>query len=197
MNKIDRIAEILNANNHFQERIDPQKLPKRAPESLAIITCMDPRINLESVGIPSFSSDGEGYSNVRIIRTIGGMAESRSLIIGIYLAGIHEFVLLMHTDCGCCLASAKIDTIIENMEKRLGSDQFQIFKEKIGNPFRSNLKLWLKAFDDPKEAIHREIAGIRAQSFMPKNIILHGLLYHTESGIVELVVNGYDVERAV
>lgn len=188
----DRIIDILNANAHFQKRISTAKLPKRAPETLAIITCMDPRINLESVGIPAFSLDGEGYSDVRIIRTIGAMAEPRSLIVGMFLAGIREFAVLMHTDCGCCLAHAKIDTIIDNMQKRLEPTAYQSFERSIGEPFRTNLMEWLNVFEDPYDAIRREIADIRAQPFVPEDILLHGLLYDTATGSVDVIVNGYD-----
>lgn len=187
----NRISEILSANFQFQNRIDVAKLPKRAPETLAIITCMDPRINLESVGIPVFSPDGEGHSDVRIIRSIGAMAEPRSLVVGMFLAGIREFVVLMHTDCGCCLAHAKIDTIIENMQRRLETTQFQSFRNHIGEPFRTNLMEWLKVFEDPREAVQREIADIRTQPYVPEDILLHGLLYDTVTGAVDVVVNGY------
>ncbi len=187
----NRLHSILQANVEFQERIDPSKLPLRAPEPLAVITCMDPRINLEALGIPVFTSQGEGQSDIRIIRTIGAMAEPRSLIIGIFLAGIREFVVLMHTDCGCCLAHGKIDTIVANMEKQLDSVAFQTFKSQIGDPFEINLQTWLKTFDDPRAAIKREIAVMRALPFMPNSIIIHGLLYDVAMGSIEVVVDGY------
>ena len=43
----------------------------------------------------------------------------RSLIIGIHLAGVKEIALIGHTDCGGCLAFARIDTIIEHMQQTL------------------------------------------------------------------------------
>lgn len=192
MTRTNRVENILFANERFQKRISEDKLPKRAPETLAIITCMDPRINLDAVGIPPFSPTGEGHSDIRIIRTIGAMAEPRSLLIGMFLAGIREFAVLMHTDCGCCLAYEKIDTIIANMREQLAPSQYQSFKSQIGEPFRANLMNWLKVFDDPGNAIKREVANIRVQPFVPESVLLHGLLYHTETGVVEVVVNGYD-----
>ena len=188
----NRLAQISSANQQFLKRIDPAKLPARAPEPLAIITCMDPRVNLEAVGIPAFSPDGAGHSDIRIIRSLGAMAEPRSLLVGIFLAGIREFAVLMHTDCGCCLAHSKIDTIVENMENRLDSAEMQTFKTQLGDPFHANLSGWLKTFADPREAIQREIADIRALPFIPADITLHGLLYNSATGAVEIVVNGYE-----
>ena len=184
---------ILLANAKFRGRVQPDKLPvQRTPGSVAVITCMDPRVNLEAMGIPGFTEAGEGQSSVRVIRTAGAMAEPRSLVIGIFLAGIREIALVMHTDCGCCLAFSRIDSIIENMQKHLTSSQWQEFKHTVAEPFRENLRVWLKAFEDPREAVTREIAVLKALPFMPQNVIIHGLLYELASGNIDVVLNGYE-----
>ena len=187
------LESILLDNKRFRKRISLDKLPvQRTPGSLAVITCMDPRVNLEAIGIPGFTQQGEGNSSVRIIRSIGAMAEHRSLVIGIFLAGIREAVVLMHTDCGCCLAYSKIDTIIENMNKMLTKSQIQAFKATVGEPFREQLMDWLKVFEEPREAIRKEIASIKSLPFVPDGVIFHGLLYDLASGSIEVVVNGYN-----
>lgn len=186
------LEQMLAANADFKARIQPDKLPVARAPGAAVITCMDPRVNLEALGIPGFASDGAGASTTRVIRTIGGMAENRSLIVGLFLANIREIALVMHTDCGCCLAYSKIDTIIENMQKRLSPDAYATFKAEIGEPFREHLRAYLKAFADPYEAVQREIATIRELPFIPADMILHGLVYELSSGNVEVVVNGYE-----
>lgn len=195
MNKLNSrwLDAIQFENTQFRGRIDPDKLPvQRTPSSVGVITCMDPRVNLEAIGIPSFSETGENGSSIRVIRTIGAMAEPRSLMIGIFLAGIRELVIVMHTDCGCCLAFSKIDVIVSNMQNSLAPPQFQEFKNTIGEPFRENLRVWLKAFENPREAVKHEIAAIRSYPFIPQQLIIHGLLYELASGNIEVVVNGYD-----
>jgi len=182
----------LAANTDFLNRVESDNLPtQRTPGTVAVLTCMDPRVNLEAIGIPQFDTDGRGDSSVRIIRTIGAMAEERSLIIGIFLAGIREIVVLMHSDCGCCLAYNKIDTIMKNMEENLGESDLNQFKARIGEPFRENLRIWLKAFEDPYEATRREVSAIKAMPFAPKDLIVHGLVYELETGKVNVAVNGY------
>lgn len=184
---------MLQANARFRERIRPERLPvQRAPSTVAVITCMDPRVNLEAIGIPQFAADGGGNSAIRVIRTIGGMADTRSLVIGMFLAGVREFAVLMHTDCGCCLAYSRVDTIMENMEKRLDPDRLRAFRDTVGEPFRENLRTWLKAFEDPRDAVQQEVADIRALPFMPRDVAVHGLVYELSSGRVEVVVNGYE-----
>ena len=165
---------------------------QRTPGSVGVITCMDPRVNLEAIGIPQFGLNGESDSPIRVVRTIGAMPEARSLIIGTFLAGIREFVVLMHTDCGCCLAFSKVDTIIENLKRRLSPSKFERFHADIGDPFRENLIKWLKAFEDPRQAVREEIDNLRTLSFVPDDVVFHGLLYNLDSGKVEVVVNGYE-----
>ncbi len=181
-----RLAEMLQANRAFQANIDVQRLPKRAPETMAVITCMDPRINLEALGIAGFGADGSGNSDVRIIRTIGGRADVRSLVIGTFLAGINEYVVLMHKDCGCCLAHSKLDVIRQNMEARLAPDQ----RERLGRFSDTEFAEWLQTFADPYEAVKTEVEMIKSFPFMPTDIVVHGLVYDVGTGAVEVVVEG-------
>ena len=182
----------LSANIRFRNQIEVTKLPtERTPGSVAIITCMDPRVNLEAVGVPQFNPNGEGQSSIRIIRTIGAMAEERSLLIGIFLAGIHEIAVVMHTDCGCCAAYRNIDTIIERMHQNIDELVLQQFKSKIGEPFPERLRIWLKTFNDPYTAIVQEVESIKNLPFVPKHLTVHGLVYELASGKVDVVINGY------
>ena len=183
----------LSENAKFRARVHSDKLPvQRTPGSVAVITCMDPRVNLEGIGIPGFTDQGEGRSSVRVIRSIGAGAEARSLVIGIFLAGIREIAVVMHTDCGCCLAYSRIDTIVENMQRNLSEAQLAEVKRMIGEPFREKLRDWLKAFQDPRDAARAEVASIKALAFAPQNLVVHGLVYDLASGTVDVVVNGYE-----
>ncbi|MDH3474221.1 MAG: hypothetical protein OEM59_11065, partial [Rhodospirillales bacterium] len=75
------LEEILESNRRFQQGIRRETHPvARAPCPHAVITCMDPRVNLEALGVASFAAAGAARSQVRVIRTIGAMSESRSLV---------------------------------------------------------------------------------------------------------------------
>ncbi|OOG21019.1 hypothetical protein B1C78_16805 [Thioalkalivibrio denitrificans] len=187
------LDQVIEANKQFRERLRPEKLPvQRTPGSVLVITCMDPRVNTDAIGISPFTREGEGHSSVRVIRTIGAVAEARSLIIGMFLAGAREIAVMMHTDCGCCLAHERIDTIVQNMETRLPADRLERFKASIGEPFRERLRNWLKTFEDPRDAVRREVDAIRALPYMPEDMAVHGLVYELDSGRIDVVVNGYE-----
>ena len=186
---LDRLRE---RNDAFQRGIDIDKLPvARSPGRFALITCMDPRINLDALGIEPFAPDGAGVSEVRVIRTIGATAEDRSLIVGIHLAGIREIAFVMHTDCGNCLAKAKIDKVVGSLSTRICEEDYNNFRASIGEPFSKKLIEHLKAFDDPHEAVIREIEIVRRKPFVPNDMVLHGLVYELETGKLEVVVDGY------
>ena len=186
------LEQITLANQTFRARIQPEQLPVARIPGQAVITCMDPRVNLEAIGIPPFEESGAGSSAVRIIRTLGGIAENRSLIVGIYLAGFREIVVMMHTDCGGCLAYSKMDVIVENMQQRLSPAAFQAWQSQIGDPFTGKLREYLHAFQEPRAALEQEIARIHALPFIPDDLIVHGLLYELQSGKIEIIVNGYN-----
>ena len=187
------LAQLLSRNHAYRDSLDPQELPvARTAGRFGLITCMDPRINPAALGITSFTAGGAGTSSVRIIRTIGAMAEDRSLIVGIHLAGIREFAIVMHTDCGNCLAKAKIATIADSLRETMAPQAHAAFRERLGEPHHQGLLNYLKAFDDPYQAVVQEVAAVRAKAFVPRDVVLHGLVYDLASAKLDLVVDGYD-----
>ena len=188
------LDQMVEANTRFRARVDMERIPvERAPCPYAVVTCMDPRVNLDCIGIPPFTDAGEGRSQVRIIRTIGGMSENRSLVIGIFLAGIKELAIVMHTDCGCCLAHSRIGTIVDNMGKDLNERQLARLRGEIGEPFEGRLAAWLKAFPDPREAVRNEVNFVRGLPFVPEKMPVHGIVYELSSAMIEVVVDGYEL----
>lgn len=186
------LGQLLEANARFRRIARPERLPvARSPGRFALVTCMDPRINPAALGLVPFGADGSGTSDVRVIRTIGGMAEERSLIVAIHLAGVREIAFVMHTDCGCSLAQQKIGLIAANLEASLPAAAFTAFRDRIGRPFEAKLADHLKTFDDPHVAVRWEVAAVRANPVVPVDTVLHGLVYHLDSARLELVVDGY------
>jgi len=185
------LDDILKANESFQKKIDPERMPPEHEQCpYAVITCMDPRINLEAVGISPFTESGEIRSHIKTIRTLAGAAENRALLVGIHVTGFKEIAVIYHTDCGAATAYKNAGALVENLEKSLSPERFAALKSEIGEPFRDNLIKWLKAFDDPVEAVKQEVASIKSLSFVPDYVKVHGLVYDISTGKVEVVVEG-------
>lgn len=159
---------LLARNAAFCARVDARDLPvTRTPGHVGLITCMDPRVNLEALGVEPFDSRGGSKSDVRVIRTIGAIPEDRSLIVGIHLAGISELAIIMHTDCGNCLAKQRIAAISESLTNRLHPKALADLKARVGEPWPASLVEYLKAFDDPREAVEREVASLPTKRDCP------------------------------
>ena len=189
MNWLDKL---IDNNNKFLNNIDVRQLPiQRQPCEHAIITCMDPRINLKAIGIPTFKQTGQIQSQVRIIRTLGARCDDRSLLVGIHLAGIKEITVLMHTDCGCCLAWHKANTIIDNLKASLSAAKLQNFSEELESLEEHVLRKQLKTFQDPYLAVAEEVESIKGKNYSPCDLIVHGLVYDLETGACNVVINGY------
>lgn len=152
---------------------------------------MDPRVNLEAIGILPFSSAGEAQSQVRIIRTLGAIADDRSLLAGIHLAGFKEIAIVMHTDCGCCLAWSKITNILNHLQENLSRTQLCDLEKFIGDLNENNLRHWINAFEDPNRALKDQVLQIKQKPFVPASLIVHGLIYNLETTQIEVVINGY------
>ncbi len=182
---------LLRRNAAFRRGIAVERLPvARSPGRFALVTCIDPRINPAALGLEPFAADGSGASDVRVIRTIGGMAEDRSLLIAIHLAGVREIAFVTHSDCGNRLAKARIDSILESLRSRMGERAFDTFRAEIGAPLPHKLIAYLKAFDEPREAVRREVESVRSKPFVPPDVRLHGLVYDLETAKLEVVVEG-------
>ncbi|MEM7206207.1 MAG: carbonic anhydrase [Pseudomonadota bacterium] len=185
------LREIEKSNSAFVSRVNRESIPvERQPSPYAVITCMDPRVNLDAIGIGGFSTEGKMHSPVRVIRTVGARLDERSLTIGIHLAGIKEIAVLMHTDCGCCLAHNKTDAILENLKNSVGNNQQAILNQQTN---LSSIDAWrsrLKTFADPREAVIEEVSAVKTLAVVPPSIKVHGLLYDLATGGVEVVVDG-------
>ncbi len=179
-------------NRAFRHGLDPSRLPvARHPGGFALITCMDPRINPQALGIDGFGADGAGRSEVRIIRTIGAVAENRSLLVGLHLAGIREVAVVTHSDCGNCLAKKRAGDLAASLRANLTPEAYARLGAEIGDLGADGLVAYLRAFDDPRRAVADEVTRLRHHPLVPVETILHGLVYDLATAGLELVVDGY------
>lgn len=87
---------ILTSNRSFTEEFDKGNLPIPPARQLAIVTCMDARLNPESfLGLEA--------GDAHVIRNAGGridLGALRSLVISQRLLNTKEVAVVHHTDCG-------------------------------------------------------------------------------------------------
>ena len=162
-------ADELIANNaRYVEEFDDHGLSLRPRRRLAIVACMDSRMDI-------FEMLGLAHGDAHIIRNAGGIVTEdviRSLVLSQRLLGTHEVILLHHTDCG--LQKVVGDQLRDEIE----ADTGQRPKWDIGG------------FTDPAASVRTSIRTLRADPFVAHKAFIRGFVYHVEDGrLVEAIVD--------
>jgi len=93
---MDTIDELIANNEGFAASLPEKHLDVRPSRRLAIVTCMDSRLDVfAALGL----SDGEAH----VLRNAGGVITDdviRSLAVSQRRLGTREVMLIHHTDCG-------------------------------------------------------------------------------------------------
>ena len=154
------IEELLQNAERYGEGFDKAGLPLPPAKRVAIVACMDARLN-------PYGLLGLSEGDAHVIRNAGGVVtddEIRSLSISQRLLGTEEIMLIHHTDCGMLTFS---------------DDEFrtQVQQETGIKP-----EWAAEAFDDLEEDVRQSIARIKASPFIPKKDGVRGFVYDVETG---------------
>ena len=152
-------AYVANAER-YAEVFDSRGLPMPPAKRVAVLACMDARLN-------PYGLLGLSEGDAHVIRNAGGVVtddEIRSLAISQRLLGTEEIILIHHTDCG--MLSFKDDDFRRQIQQDTGI--------KPG---------WAaEAFDDLEEDVRQSIARIKASPFIPHKDGVCGFIYDVETG---------------
>ena len=156
---------ILDQNERFAEAFDRSSLTAAPLTGLAILTCMDARIDvLEALGLR--------VGDAHIIRNAAGLASEdaiRSLVVSQQLLGTREILVIAHTRCG--LHGADEEALRDQVEVTTG--------HATGMGFG--------AFED-LDAMVREQVEILLDEPALLEVPVRGLVYEVETGRLREVV---------
>lgn len=154
------IDELLANNERYAATFAKGDLPIQARKSLAIVACMDARLDpARALGL----EEGDAH----VIRNAGGVVTDdviRSLVISQRLVGTREIVLIHHTDCG--MLKFKDDDFKAQIERETG----------IRPPFA------FEAFENLEEDVRQSIRRIKASPFIPYKDNVRGFIYDVKTG---------------
>src|SRR5436309_10714139 len=125
------IDEVLAANEIYSRTHELRKLTPRPERKLAVLTCMDTRLSIRTLGLKT--------GDAHIIRNAGGIVTDdtlRSLLVSHYLLGTEEFMVINHTDCGLMRSSE--EELRQMIERNTGTasvspERFYAFKQPEEN----------------------------------------------------------------
>jgi carbonic anhydrase len=160
-------ADLLAANEAYAARFTSGDLPGRAARGLAVVTCMDSRIEpLQMLGL----SKGDA----KILRNAGGRVTDdvlRTLVLATHLLGVERVMVVEHTDC----RMAKVDD----------EQAHAAIRELSGIDTRS---LEFHTIPDQQSTLERDVQRIRSFPYLPGDLSVVGCLYDVASGRVEITV---------
>ena len=182
------LEDILKANEAFyhnppvdytREDCVQSKLPQK---HLAIITCMDTRL-------VNFLEPAMGIhrGEANIIKTAGngvtGIFDGtiRSLLVSIYELGAQEVFVIGHHECG--MEKTTAEGLAQSMRARGIAD------EAIRMVSRE-LREWADEFHHPEQNVKATVDQIRENPLIPKDIAVHGLIFHPRTGKLDLLTEG-------
>lgn len=160
--------DVLTANRAYaQSRFVDSGLPGRAAKGLAVVTCMDSRIDpLAMLGLER--------GDAKILRNAGARVTDdvlRTLVLAVALLGVERVLVVPHTDCGMTKATG--DAVQEAVRGRTGVDARSIDFSMIS---------------DQRETLERDVQRIRSWPFLPAGMPVAGAVYDVRTGALQLVV---------
>ena len=160
----DDFSDIVSANETFVQSFQHSELTGSARRGLAIITCMDSRINpLAVVGMQA--------GDAKILRNAGARVTDdvlRTLVLASYLLGVSRVLVMPHTDCR--MARDDEETIHATIEEQFGVD---------------TRSLEFQTVSDQYAALEIDINRIRQFPLLQRGVSVAGALYHVETGLLE------------
>lgn len=154
------IEELLAANERYASTFQKGELPLPPARRLAIVTCMDARIDPARIlGL----EEGDAH----VIRNAGGRtAEAlRSLIISQQLLGTTTILVIHHTDCG--MLTFENADLQRRLQEQFGTDASEID---------------FLPFKDLEQSVRDDIALLRSSPFLLKESEIIGFVYDVHSG---------------
>ena len=160
---MDKFEDILNANREFASNFTSEDLTGMAVKGLAIVTCMDSRIDpLRIVGMNA--------GDAKILRNAGARVTDdvlRTLVLATHLLGVNRVLVMPHTDCR--MASTDGAGIHDAISKKSGVD---------------TRTLDFQTTTDQRDSLLKDIVKIESYPLLHDEVRVMGAIYDVKSGLL-------------
>lgn len=153
--------DVLAANAEYAAHFTGLGMSGRAAKGLAVITCMDSRIDpLRIVGMAP--------GDVKILRNAGARVTEdvlRTLVLACYLLDVNRVLVMPHTRC----------RMVGSAEEEIHA----LIADKYGVDTRS---IEFRTVEDEAAAVRRDIRRIRSFPLLPAGLVVAGAIYDVDTG---------------
>ena len=172
---VDVIDELLANNEAFAASIPVQHLNVKPRRRLAIVTCMDSRLDV-------FAALGLHHGEAHILRNAGGVITDdviRSLAVSQRRLGTREVMLVHHTDCGM---------------QTLTDDGFRAELQEASGVAPA---FAIESFSDLDGDVRQSLRRVRRSPFLLHTDCIRGFVYDVDTGRLREVTIDPDANGSV
>ena len=158
--------DLLAANEAYAATFSHAGLSGRAARGLAVVTCMDSRI--DPLGLLGLKA-----GDAKILRNAGARVTEdvlRTLVLAVYLLDVHRVLVMPHTDC--------------RMAKSTDEEVHELIADRYGVDTRS---IDFHTVPDQDAALRHDLQKIRSSPFLPADLAVGGAIYDVRTGKLLLV----------
>ena len=153
--------DVLAANARYASSFVDLGLPGQAGKGLAVVTCMDSRIDpLGMLGLAK--------GDAKIMRNAGGRVTEdvlRTLVLAVHLLGVERILVVEHTECK--MASATAPQVHQQILEASGLD---------------TRSLDFQLMDDQLLTLANDVQLVRSWPYLPESVEVGGFLYDVRTG---------------
>lgn len=152
--------DVLSANQEYASRFGDSGLTGTAERGLAVVTCMDSRI--DPLGLLGLKK-----GDAKILRNAGARVTDdvlRTLVLAVYLLGVRRVLVMPHTDCGMAKVT---DADVHALTYAQGVD---------------TRSLDFRTVPDQDAALRHDLTRVRTSPFLPGDLPVGGAIYDVHSG---------------
>lgn len=164
---VNAFDDVLSANEKFASAFTDPELPGVAAHGLAVLTCMDTRIDpLAMLGLRT--------GDAKILRNAGARVTDdmlRTLVLSAYLLGVKRVLVVAHTDCG--MSSKTEDQVHATIKEQSGIDSRSLHFAMVSNQ---------------ESVLRADVQRIRSSPYLPAQTPVAGAIYDVATGRLRIVV---------
>jgi carbonic anhydrase len=153
--------DLFEANAAFAAGFKNTGLPALAARGLAVLTCMDSRVN-------PFDILGIGPGDAKVLRNAGGRVTEdvlRTLVLGAYLLNVQRVLVMPHTKCA--MAGYTEDEIHAQIDSKFSVD---------------TRSLEFRTTDDQLRSLRNDMVRIQSFPLLPRDLQVGGAIFDVDTG---------------
>ena len=162
----DEFKDVLAANAEYARSFSDVGLTGTAASGLAVITCMDSRI--DPLGVL-----GKKPGDVKILRNAGARVTDdmlRTLILATYLLGVTRVLVMPHTNC-----------------RMAGGSESDIHAAILAEHGIDTRSVEFRTVDDQESALRTDLVRIRSHPLLPPGLVVGGAIFDVHTGAIRPV----------